>query len=101
MTEFTWNLAKAASNKAKHDISFNTARTIFSDPHRLSEVDDASHGEQRWTTIGRAADGSVILTVVHVDWEEDELEIIRIISARKATPPERKRYEQNRRTLLD
>jgi uncharacterized protein len=97
--EFTWNPAKAASNKLRHGISFADAASVFLDLGRLTEIDDAGHGEYRWTTIGKTDEGNVVLLVIHSDWEEDEIEIIRIISARMATPAERKRYEQNRHSL--
>ena len=53
-------------------------------------------GEQRWQTVG-AVQGFVLLVVAHTVTEEDadggSVEIIRIISARRATPRERRRYE--------
>jgi uncharacterized protein len=97
--EFTWNPAKAASNKLKHGISFTDAASVFLDPVRVTEIEDAFHDEHRWKTIGKTDEGDVLVLVVHSDWEEDDMEIVRIISARLATPAERKKYEQNRRTL--
>jgi uncharacterized protein len=94
--EFTWDPAKAASNQMKHRVSFATATSVFLDAQRLMEVDTGDHDEFRWNTIGRTDEGDVIVMVVHTDWEEDGIEIIRIISARRATTNERKRYEQNR-----
>ena len=50
-------------------------------------------GEHRWQTIGMVED-MVILLVAHSVYDEQEEEVIRIISARKATKRERQRYEQ-------
>ena len=52
-------------------------------------------GEERWQTLGLVA-GSVVLLVAHAHREEKGDEVIRIISARKATPGERRVYEENR-----
>lgn len=54
---------------------------------------DSSVGEQRWQTIGKAGSALLVL-VVHTHRDEQDNEVIRIISARRATPSERKRYEQ-------
>jgi uncharacterized protein len=93
--EYCWNLAKAASNKLKHGVSFETASKAMSDPFRLDELDDDVHDEKRWRSLA-LADGVLILMIVHTNWDEDGLEVIRIISARSATRTERLRYEQNR-----
>ena len=94
---FEWDVAKAASNRRKHRISFDTAALAFDDPLALVEQDRIEHGEERWQTIGKV-EGRLLLLVAHTvrdDEEEDQpVEIIRIISAREATPGERRRYEQ-------
>ncbi|KPF77617.1 hypothetical protein IP88_05810 [alpha proteobacterium AAP81b] len=87
---WTWDPAKAAANLAKHGVTFELAITVFLDPCHLSEPDPHPDGD-RWQTIGRA--GFATLFVVHTLTEPD-LEYGRIISARRATGPERKRYEQ-------
>lgn len=92
---FEWDEAKAASNLAKHRVRFETAARVFADPFLLTEQDRIEHGEHRWQTIGMI-DGHLVLLVAHTVGEDDGTEIIRIISARKADPKERKRYEQNR-----
>ena len=61
------------------------------DPHRRIEA-----GEQRWQTLGQIH-GVTILLVIHTMTEEGPVEVIRIISARKATRSERKRYEEQDR----
>ena len=91
---FEWDERKNSQNRAKHGISFETARLVFEDPHAISIQDRYDNGEERWQTIGRVGH-TVILLVAHTCSGEDEPEeVIRIISARKATPRERKVYEQ-------
>jgi len=90
---FVWNEEKSRSNRAKHKVSFETAVLVFEDPYALSIPDRSVEGEQRWQTLGLVG-GVVVLLVAHTYEEEDGEEAIRIISARKATPRERKIYEQ-------
>lgn len=88
-----WDPQKAATNAAKHGLSFETAALVFADPYHLS-VEDPYLGEERWRTIGQV--GPVILFVVHTAPEYDDSlgqEVGRIISARKATRRERQAYE--------
>ena len=94
---FEWDEAKNLSNQRKHEgVSFEEARHVFEDPLHVSVQDRIEGGEPRWQTIG-AVQGFVILVVAHTLTEEDDnggsVEIIRIISARRATPRERRRYE--------
>jgi hypothetical protein len=98
-SEFVWNLAKAEANLRKHGISFAAATQVFADPFRLDEVDENERGETRWRSIGHI-DGDLVVLVVHTGWEGAEVELVRLISARPATPKERRRYEQNRFSLL-
>jgi uncharacterized DUF497 family protein len=95
MMQFEWDEAKARSNRRKHGISFEEAAQVFSDPYVLAEQDRVEGGEFRWQTMG-LVEGVVVLLVVHTIRDEDDAEIIRIISARRATRRERARYEQNR-----
>ena len=97
-TRFEWDGAKAASNLTKHRVSFDVAVRVFADPFLLTSQDRIENGEHRWQSIGMV-DGVVLLLVAHT-WSEDEggIEVIRIISARKAESKERKRYEQDRET---
>jgi uncharacterized DUF497 family protein len=69
------------------------AALVFEDPHSISRFDRIKDGEERWQTLGVAA-GAAVLLVAHVDYEESGQEVVRIISARKATPHERKFYEE-------
>ena len=90
MSDWAWDIRKAAANVAKHGVPFELAAVAFSDPFNISEPDDHPDGD-RWITIGVA--GAVILFVSHTLVEPD-LECGRIISARRATADERKRYAQ-------
>lgn len=90
---FVWDEAKNRANKAKHGLSFELAKLVFSDPLHLSLPDRHEHGEERWLTTGLV--GPAALTVVvHTYVEQDGEEIVRIISARRATKRERARYEE-------
>lgn len=97
---FTWNTAKAESNLKKHKVSFETATRAFADPFALSDQDRIEGGEQRWQTLG-LVEGHLLLLVAHTVAEEGEndeyVEVIHIISARRADRTERKRYEEERR----
>lgn len=88
-----WDPSKADINSKKHGISFELAATVFNDPHHLSVLDSKSKGEERWVTLGLASDQQT-LVVVHTYIDEESLEIVRIISARKATRKERLNYEE-------
>ena len=92
---FTWDETKAAINRRKHHISFETAVRVFADPFALSEHDRIESGEHRWQSIG-AIEGVLVLLVAHTTHGEGGSEVIHIISARRATRMERKRYEQER-----
>jgi len=85
---FRWNEGKAKLNAEKHGVSFEQAAQIFFDPF-LTYFDASRDGEQRDGAVG--SDFNLrVLFVVHMVVEDD---YIRIISARKAEPNERKRYE--------
>lgn len=80
----------------KHRVSFETATRAFADPFLLTQQDRMENGEHRWQTIGMV-EGHLVLLVAHTVGEDDDgTEVLRIISARKAEPKERKRYEQDR-----
>jgi hypothetical protein len=64
---------------------------IHEDPNCLTFVERVEDGEERWRAIG-AVDGRAIITVVHTYRPEGSGEIIRIVSARRADPQERKQY---------
>jgi uncharacterized DUF497 family protein len=89
--EFTWDERKNRVNQRKHRVSFETAIRVFDDSFHVSRQDRELDGEVRWQTIGLVK-GVRVLVVAHTV-EEDE-KIIRILSARKATPRERRIYAQ-------
>jgi uncharacterized protein len=88
---FEWDDRKNQRNRAKHGVSFEAATLVFEDSHAIGMLDHV--GEGRWRTVGMPA-GVVVLLVVHTYREEGGEEYIRIISARKATPRERRIYEE-------
>jgi uncharacterized DUF497 family protein len=90
---FEWDERKNRGNRAKHGVSFEAATLVFEDPHAIGVQDHTEEGEERWRTVGLSA-GVVVLLVVHTNREEGGEEYVRIISARKATPRERKAYEE-------
>ncbi len=89
--EFAWDERKNRINRRKHRISFETAISVFDDPFHVSRQDREVEGEVRWQTIGMVQ-GVHTLLVAHTMEEDDNL--IRILSARKATPRERHIYAQ-------
>ncbi len=95
MQEFEWDEVKARINRKKHGIDFEEAVKVFLDEFALTEIDRFVGSEVRWQTIGMLGD-SAILVVAHTAKEEGTVEIVRVISARRAVPSERKRYGQNR-----
>lgn len=88
--EVTWDPRKAAANRKKHKVSFEEASTVLADPLAITGADpDHSVGEVRWITFG-VSNRRRLLAVAHTD----EGDTIRIISARAATRPERRLYEE-------
>lgn len=88
---FDWDERKAAGNLSKHGVSFNEAATVLGDSLGWTYPDPKhSKSEQRWITIG-LSDAGRILVVSHT---EENAEVIRIISARRATRKERRFYEE-------
>lgn len=85
-----WDPVKASLNQTKHGVDFEEAATVFRDPLLLVQPDVAhSQEEERWVALGKS-DRQLLLVVVHTENERT----IRLISARKAEPRERRRYEQ-------
>ena len=88
--QFTWDEKKNRSNQKKHNISFEEAKTVFYDDlARLIHDPDHSDSEDRFILLG-LSNQLKLLVVVHAYKTQDE--IIRIISARKATKHESKQY---------
>jgi uncharacterized DUF497 family protein len=91
---FEWDETKNAIHLWKHGIDFATATAVFDDPEQLLTPDRVVDGEQRWQTIG-LVDGVLFLLVVHTLEEENEVEVVRMISARRTERHERRRYEDD------
>ena len=83
---FEWDDEKAALNFQKHGITFDTAAKVFGDENRIEEYDYFhSIDEDRWKVIGVVGK---ILFVIYTERGD----YTRLISAREATPQERRRY---------
>jgi uncharacterized DUF497 family protein len=93
LVQFEWDPAKARSNLAKHGVAFELAQRVWDDPLHIIVPDRIEAGEQRWHAVGLVG-GMVVLLVVHSYPDPDNDERVTIIGARKATPGERRRYEQ-------
>ena len=87
---FEWDPSKAAANRRKHGVTFEEAATVFDDPVVLL-LADLEHGEPRIVAIGASNRGQALF-VLSVEIDED---VMRIISARKATRSERRSYEED------
>jgi uncharacterized DUF497 family protein len=93
---FEWDETKNRSNLKKHGIDFETAKLVFEDPYVLSDPDRVIDDEERWQTIGTI--GVLIVLVAHLWWDEHGEEVIRLISARRASSAERKSYEARKKS---
>lgn len=89
---FEWDPNKAQQNRKKHGISFEEAASAFFDPLAAIKEDRSIDGEQRLHLIGKT-ETSVLVVVAHVTYDEENQQIIRIISSRKASRIERNDYE--------
>jgi uncharacterized DUF497 family protein len=95
MQRFEWDETKTKRYLRKHGIDFEDAITVFRDEYVVIELDRYVDGEARWQALGMI-DGAIIVVVVHGIREEGLDELVRIISARRAEPHERRRYGKNR-----
>ena len=93
MTE--WDPGKARLNSRKHGVSFADAVASLEDEEALTMREPYSVEEERWVTMGLDALGRVL--VVIYTWRGESA---RLISARKATPRERRRYEEANETRI-
>lgn len=90
---FAWDPDKAASNLAKHGVSFEEAATVFRDPLALVDLDARHSGEEeRWLITG-FSDRRRPLTV----WYTERQDTIRVIGCRKATKREQQDYDRRPR----
>ncbi len=90
---FEWGPRKDKANREKHGISFDLAQRVFDDPNHLSLQDRHESGEERWQTLGLIGPHAILL-VAHTYEDEHGEEVVRIISARKATRTERRLYNE-------
>lgn len=91
---FEWDQRKEFANLAKHRIPFAEAATVFSDPLGvIFDDEEHSQNEVREIIIGSSARGRLLL----VAFTERSENVVRIISARKATRQERKNHEEGTR----
>jgi uncharacterized DUF497 family protein len=98
--QFEWDEAKNLANQRKHGVSFEEARQVFLDPLSFPVLERIEDGEEHWQTFGMV-DGVLLLTVVHTSREKEDTgsEVVRIISARRANRRERRRYEDEDRSI--
>jgi uncharacterized DUF497 family protein len=90
---FEWNVTKAARNAVRHKVRFPEAATVFFDEHAIFEADpDHSEDENRYLVLGCSIRSNVLLVVHAIRGER-----IRLISARAATPGERRHYDEQKR----
>jgi uncharacterized DUF497 family protein len=90
--QFVWDEQKNVANEKKHGISFTEAQTVFYDENaRMIHDPDHSTDEERFILLGLSIKLRVLI-VVHCYREKDQ--IVRIISARRASKNERKQYEE-------
>jgi uncharacterized protein len=86
---FEWDPKKAAENRRKHRVSFEEAITVFGDALAMNLPDpDHSEGEQRFVVLGMSARSRLVVVAY-----AERPPRTRIISARLASRPERRRYE--------
>ena len=90
MLRFEWDDAKNRDNKRKHRVSFEEAETVFLDDWGVL-IEDEEEEEQRFVLVGTSA-ALRVLVVSHTYRARDQ--VIRIISARRANPSERRDYER-------
>lgn len=84
---FEWDEEKAASNFTKHGIRFETASKVFADENKLIRRDEEHPHEKRYDVLGKV--GKVLFVVCTLKSGN----IVRLISARRATALEKARYE--------
>ncbi|MGY8814041.1 MAG: BrnT family toxin [Gammaproteobacteria bacterium] len=91
MVRFEWDSSKASLNKKKHGVAFEEAKSVFYDEFAIQFFDDEnSEYEDRFLILGYSNESRILL-ICHCEQESGDL--IRIISARKATSKERKLYK--------
>lgn len=96
--QFEWDDEKDKANIIKHGIAFKTAELIFGDNNRIEMYDEAHStiDEDRYITIGEINEVMLVVTVVYT-MRGDGGDIIRLISARRATNKEKELYYNDRK----
>jgi uncharacterized protein len=90
MDGFEWDPVKAAANLRKHKVSFADAAVSLSDPRAFTIPDPDAEGEVRFVTLAIGPTGQILVTAYTYVRAG-----IRIISSRKASPGERRSYEES------
>ena len=91
---FEWDPTKAKQNLKKHGVRFEQASEIFLDPLAISIYDEEhSADEDRWITLGKDRAGKLLVAIHTFSEKGEDVCLIRMISARKATRKEIKQYE--------
>ena len=85
----SWDPKKAETNFRKHKVRFSDAEAVLFDPLALTLEEQSVSGEQRLVTLGADAIGRIVVVVY-----SERQDGIRLISARKAMPSERRQYEE-------
>jgi uncharacterized protein len=93
--EFDWDDNKAVINLQKHGVDFADAMTVLSDPLAMTFFDsEHSNDEERWVTVGRSVQGTLLLVIHTFTSTGPSSAQIRLISARRASKREQQQYEQ-------
>lgn len=89
--KFEWDPVKAVSNAKKHKITFEVAKTVFYDEFAVQFFDEEhADAEERFLLLGMSSDARLLL-VCHCERQDGD--VVRIISARKATQSEAQHYQ--------
>lgn len=92
--KFEWDKNKEKLNIQKHGVTFEQASYVFSDQFALNKFDNEhSENEDRWLLLGKSLNETLLL-VVHRFVNDSGLELVRVISARKATKKEKQVYQK-------
>ncbi len=92
--KFEWDTHKEKINIQRHGITFEQASYVFADPFALNRYDNEHmENEDRWVLLGKSLN-ETILVVVHTFRDNDGIEFVRIISARRATKREKQAYQK-------
>jgi uncharacterized DUF497 family protein len=88
MDGYEWDPAKAATNLEKHKVDFTDAALSLQDPNALTVADPDASDEERFVCLAADPEGRLLVTVFALNGDT-----VRIISSRKASRAERRKYE--------